>query len=425
MKQARYFGRAQSGFTFVELSFIIIVMGMIAMVVAQVVPAMRRSSATAETVRNLTNVEFSLQSFAAINGRLPCADTTGSGLENASVDANGNKYCAAAAVIGKLPYITLGYASPLVNADGYDFKYALYSGHPTDPTDLRDTASLGAKTERYRPSIGVYTPPVTLTDKSYAMTTRNYRLDFCQGLRAGMKQVASKTTDSQYLYVKTTGLASMNVAYVLVDPGVGNMGLNADGDRFDGLNHSVTPADPGFEHPNRPQSIAYDDRVVVGYFDQMWEALGCTANMATAGRALPNVETMLALLKQSSDDYATQMDIAVDMAYADNFTAGANIAMATTGLLSAGAAMATAIASAINTMGVTSGAAVSAGIAIGLNTASLAVAIANQVFTVRNYNAFQDYQTKFGTLVSTKLNPLYDSVKADVETGLNNVYSDK
>ena len=423
MKQIRYFGRSQSGFTFVELSFVIIVMGMIAMVVAQVVPAMRRSSATAETVRNLSNVEFSLESFAAINGRLPCADTTGTGLENALVDGSGNKYCPATAVIGKLPYITLGYATPLVNADGFDFKYALYN-KPSGT--LRGTASLGARAERYQPSIGVYPSPVTLTDKSYAtMTNRNYRLDFCQGLRAGMTQVASKTTDTNYLYVKTQGLASMNVAYVLVDPGVGNMSLNANGDRFDSLNHSATAADPGFEHPNRQQSITYDDRVVVGYFDQMWEALGCTANMATAGRALPNVETMLALLKQSSDDYATQMDIAVDMAYADNFTAGANIAMATTGLLSAGAAMATAISSAINTMGVTSGAAVSSGIAIGLNTAALALAIANQVFTVRNYNDLQSYQTKFNTLVSTKLNPLYDSVKADVEAGLNNVYSDQ
>ena len=157
----------------------------------------------------------------------------------------------------------------------------------------------------------------------------------------------------------------------------------------------------------------------------MWESLGCSANMATAGRALPNVETMLALLKQSSVDYHTQLDIAVDMAFADNFSAGAGIALATTGLLSAGAAMAVDIASAINTFGVTSGAAVSAGIAIGLNTAALAVAIANQVVTVLNYNDFKSYRTAFETLVSTKLDPLYSSVQSDVAAGLNNVYSDQ
>jgi prepilin-type N-terminal cleavage/methylation domain-containing protein len=396
--------RRQAGFTFIELSFVIIVMGMIAMLVAQVVPAMRRSSATAETVRNLSNVELSLQSFAAINGRLPCADTDNDGLENAS---------GSCAVIGKLPYRTLGYSSPLVNADGFDFKYALY----VNPgSALRDKAMLGNNTERYRPSIGVDTPPVTLTDKTYTLSNR--RLDFCQGLRAGMD--AGFT--ASYLHVQTPAGGRKNVAYVLVDPGVGDMDLN--GDVFDGLNSSATVSLPRFEHPNRQQSMTYDDRVVVGYFDQMWESLGCSANMATAGRALPNIETMLALLKQSSVDYHTQLDIGVDMAFADNFSAGAGIAMATTGLLSSGASMATDIASAINTFGVTSGAAVSAGIAIGLNAAALAVAIANQVVTVLNYNAFKGYRTDFETLVSTKLNPLYTSVQTDVANGLNNVYSD-
>ena len=396
--------RNQGGFTFLELSFAIIVMGMIASLVAQVVPAMRRASATAETVRNLSNVEFSLLSYASIHGRLPCADTDSDGLENTSATCAG---------MGKLPYRTLGYASPLVNADGFDFKYALY----VNPgSDLRSKAALGSNTERYRPSIGVNTPPVTLTDKQL---TGNGRLDFCQGLRAGMDAGFS----DGYLHVQTEGGNKKHVAYVLIDPGVGNMDLI--GDLFDGRNGTASLATPRFDHPNRQQSLTYDDRVVVGYFDPMWEALGCSANMATAGRALPNIETTLALIKQSMADYDTQLDIAVDMAFADNFSAGAGIAMATTGLLTAGASMATDIASAINTFGVTSGAAVSAGIAIGLNTAALAVAIANQVITVKNYNDFKGYQTEFRTLISSKLNPLYTSVQADVAAGLTHVYSDQ
>ena len=399
--------RRQAGFTFVELSFVIIVLGMVAMLVAQVVPAMRRASATAETVRTLTNVEFSLLSFAAINGRLPCADTDSDGLENGSG--------ATCAVMGKLPYRSLGYSSPLVNADGYDFKYAIYVNAGSA---LRDKAALGSAVSRYWPSVGTGAT-VTLTDKSYTLTAPNYRLDFCQGLRAGM----DATFSDSYLHVQTLGGNKKHVAYVLVDPGVGNMDLV--GDLFDGRNGTASLAVPRFDHPNRQQSMTYDDRVIVGYFDQMWESLGCSANMATAGRSLPNVETTLALITQSLDDYDTQLDIAVDMAFADNFSAGAGIAMATTGGLSAGAAMATDIASAINTFGVTSGAAVSAGIAIGLNVAALAVAIANQVITVQNYNDFIGYQTEFRTLVRDKLNPLYLSVQADVAAGLNNVYSDQ
>jgi prepilin-type N-terminal cleavage/methylation domain-containing protein len=397
----------QAGFTFLELSFVLIILGMIAALMSQVVPAMRRASATAETVRNLTNVEYSLQSFAAIHGRLPCADTTGDGLEDGA-----GLTCA---VIGKLPFATLGYSGPLVNADGYDFKYALYN-NPGNSTP-EGTPLLGSNvTARYLPFVGRGSP-VTL--QALRRTGTSDRLDFCQGLRAGMDAVF----DDRYLYVETLGGNKKHVPYVLVDPGVGNMDLA--GDMFDGLNGSSTAKNPQFDHPNRPQSITYDDRVVVAYFDQMWEALGCSSNMATAGRAHPNIETTLALLEQSMVDYHTQLDIAVDAAFADNFSAGAGIAAATAGLLTAGASMSTDIASAINTFGVTSGAAVSAGIAIGLNTAALAVAITNQVFTVLNYNDFKDFRTNFNTLVSTKLDPLYESVKTDVDRSHSKVFSDQ
>lgn len=394
----------QRGFTFLELSFVLIILGIVTSLMAQVVPAMRRASTTAETVRNLTSVEFSLQSFAAINARLPCADTDSDGLENTSPSC---------AVIGKLPYLTLGYSGSLVNAEGYDFKYGLYHR----PGLLREEALLGERTERYQPSIGVSTPLVTLTDKAF--TVRNGRLDFCQGLRPGMEA----SFDDRYLHVETGGGNKKHVAYVLVDPGVGNMNLTDD--LFDGFNESASSTKPRFEHPNRKQSLVYDDRVVVSYFDQMWEALGCSANMATAGRAHPNVETTLALLKQSMGDYRTQLDIAVDIAFADNFSAGAGIAAATTGLAGSIASMATDIASAINTAGVTSGAAVSAGIAIGLNAAALAVAISNQAVTVLNYNEFKSFRDKFDVLVRNKLDPLYGSVKDNVQRSGSLVFSDQ
>ena len=405
MKKISFMRNQQAGFTFLELSFVLIVLGMIASLMAQVVPAMRRASATAETVRNLTSVEFSLQSFAAINGRLPCADSDGDGFENGSG--------ASCAVVGKLPFATLGYSAPLMNADGYDFKYGLYN-NPGNNTPA-GTALLGSNTDRYRPAVGKGTPVTLQSDRR---TGTSGRLDFCQGLRAGM----DLTFDDRYLHVQTNG-NKKHVAYVLVDPGVGNMDLA--GDMFDGLNGAATSALPRFEHPNLKQSVMYDDRVVVAYFDQMWEALGCSANMATAGRAHPNIETTLALIKQSMVDYRTQLDISVDSAFADNFSAGAGIASATSGLLTAGASMSTDVASAINTLGATSGAAVSAGIAIALNTAALVVATTNQVYTVLNYNDFKRFRNDFDTLVSTKLNPLYESVKADVDRSGSLVFSDQ
>jgi prepilin-type N-terminal cleavage/methylation domain-containing protein len=404
MKQRNRLSVRQRGFTFVEISAVLILLGMVSAILAQVVPAMRRASLTAETVRQLSAVQSGLQAFSAIHGRLPCADTTGDGLEDASPSC---------ATTGHLPYLTMGHLQPLLNAEGYAFRYSLYQrGGDT----LRSTALLGSNMERYRPTIGAGAT-VTLSDKAY--TTSNRRLDFCQGLRAGM----DAGFDEQYLHVETPGGTRKHVAYVLVDPGVGNMDLL--GDRFDGRNGLATSALPRFDHPNRAQSITYDDRVIVAYFDALWQSMGCSGNMATAGRAHPNIETTLALFKQSSVDYATQLSIAVDAAYADNFSAGAGIASATAGLLGASAAIPTGIGSAINTFGVTSGAPVSAGIAVGLNAANLAVAIANQVFTVRNYDDFKAFQNEFNTLVGTKLDPLYSSVQTNVSRSLAKVYADE
>jgi hypothetical protein len=157
----------------------------------------------------------------------------------------------------------------------------------------------------------------------------------------------------------------------------------------------------------------------------MWQSLGCSGNMGTAGRAHPGIETTLALFKQSSVDYATQLDIAVDAAFADNFTAGAGTASATAASLSAGAALPTGIASAINTFGVTSGASISAGVALGASLAAVGVATANQVLTAKNNEDFKNFRTEFNTLVTTKLNPLYSSVQANVARSLAQVYADQ
>lgn len=395
--------RRQRGFTFVEISVVLLLLGIVSAIVAQIVPAMRRASLTADTVRQLSNVQSSLQAFAAIHARLPCADTDGDGLEEASP----------CATVGQLPYLTMGQVQPLLNADGYPFRYGVYDG---PAATLRSTAQLGRRTERYRPSIGSGST-VTLTDKAYADSNR--RLDFCQGLRAGM----DATFDARYLHIETTRSNRKHVAYVLVDPGLGNMDLL--GDRFDGRNGTASGSSPRFDHPNRAQSLTYDDRVVVAYFDALWQNMGCSGNMATAGRAHPNIETTLALIKQSSVDYATQLDIAVDAAFADNFAAGAGIASATAGLLSASAAIPTGIASAINTFGVTSGAPISAGVAVGLNAVNLGLAIANQVLTVQNFNEFKSFRDEFNDMVNTRLNPLYQSVQSNVSRSLAKVYADE
>ena len=408
MKPGPIFRRSQRGFTFLELSFVIIIFGMVAAVIAEVVPAMRRSSSTAETVRNIVNVQFSLESFAATHSRMPCADTDGDGVENVAPSCQ---------TVGTVPYLTLGHPAPLVNADNYPFKYAIYQ---RESANLRREASLGRAVERYQPSTGT---PVSATDLTVQLTNKSYgstnrRLDFCQGLRAGM----DLPYDARFLHV-VEGAGRSHVAYVLVDPGVGNMDLA--GDLFDGRNGTASAASPEFEHPSRAQSMAYDDRVVVTYFDQMWDALGCSATMATAGRASPNLETTLALFKQSAADYHDQLDIAVDMGFADNFAAGAAVATAAADLVKASGVLLIGIGSAMTTFGATSGSAVAAGVGVGLAAANIVLASVNLGLTVDNYEKLKERRADFETLVSTRLNPLYESVKIDVARSGDLVYSDK
>lgn len=401
----------QRGISFVELTFVVMLLGLIASLLAQLVPAIRRSAAQAESVQNLDQVDHALLAFAAIHARLPCPDTDGDGRENAP--------CVA---VGGVPYLTLGLSAPLLNGDGRPFRYGVYlKGLGT----LRNDAWLGVRGERYRPSIAQESASgVSLVDKAFVRSNR--RLDFCQALRAG-QDVTSANTDQNRLHIDAGGVLKA-VPYVLADPGIGNMDLDAGGDLFDGLNSSWTsgtPPLPKFEHPNRKRSIIYDDNVVVGYFDQMWERLGCSATMASAGRSLPNVESTMVLLKRSLDDYRVQLDIAVDIAYAENFAAGVGTAGAAAGLAGSVAAMSTDVASAINTAGVTSGASVAAGIAIGLNTAAVALAAANQVLVAQTYADYQALSTRFNTLISTRFNPLFTDVATRVQAGGEHVYSDQ
>lgn len=387
----------------------LVAMGAITAVATQVVPALRRSSTDAASVRQLDDAEAALLAFSAAHGRLPCPDTNADGFEDTGS-------CGA---VGGVPYATLGFSAPVVNAVGLPFKYGVYLN---PGTTLRTNANLSRSMERYRPSTGG--DPGSIGDVGLvdqAIASSNRRLDFCQALRAGM----SAGVNTQYLYIENHGLVSTrkNVPYVLVDPGTGNMDLLDD--QFDGYNAGATNAAPRFETPTRSRGLLYDDRVIVGYFDQMWERLGCSANMATAGRALPNVETTAALLKQSLKDYKDQLELASDLAYANNFSAGADIAGATADLAAAASDVSNNTSKVITTAGAAAAALTAAVSSVVLSTAALALAIANQVFTVQMYDGAKQDVRDMGTLVDTKFNPMYADIKANVQKAGERVYSNK
>ena len=400
----------QHGLSLIELSVTLVVLGLVTAVVVDVVPAMRRASVTAETVRNLDDAEVSLTTFAAIHGRLPCADSNGNGFENRD-----GELCQA--VVGRLPFATLGLGAPLINADGFEFKYALYHR----PGTLAGDGALGARKERYRSPVvvdGSGDDPATLGVLAFSDPGVNQRLDFCQGLRAGI----DASFDERYLHVNAPG-GNQHVAYVLVDPGVGNMDLLQD--EFDGLNATATNLLPRFEHPGRLPGLNYDDRVIAGYFDQMWEELGCTANMATAGRALPHLQSTAALFEQLLEDYDEQLDIARASAYADQFLAGAGLASAVAAAAHTASIIPTGVSAAMNTFGALAPAPVLAGVALGMHTAAIVMASTNMGITVDNYNRIKTHYENFQHLIEHRFDPLYVTIQDAVQTGGRTVYSDE
>lgn len=414
----------QTGYTFIELSIVLVVLGMVAMLVAFLYPSFKNLGMAASTARNLQQEREALIGFAYTYGRLPYADSDNDGLENAG-SASGN-----------FPYRTLGLSAPLRNAEGLNYRYGIYlrpdAGNPQNDADL------AVAKDRYYPVIAdgltlAGNPPKPLpTDSAWVdsgapvvatgvrpTTARRAQgntntLDYCQALSVAQQYPAEST--SLHVVSGALGGTRENIAYVLVDPGAADM--NVDGNRFDGVNATGL----AFENPTRGASLIYDDKVEVGFFNDVWERMGCAGLLSTSGHAHPNVLSTTDMLRQSMQDLKYQVRLMVDMAAADNLQAGASVASAAAGLATAVANMSTDVASAINTAGVTSGAAVSAGIAIGLNTAGVAIAAVNLAFTIQNESNVRAMYNNLEPLI-VQLETLHNSVKVNVQAGDGDAFS--
>jgi hypothetical protein len=275
-------------------------------------------------------------------------------------------------------------------------------------------AALGAAVDRFQPSIARLTSgAVIMTPVSLATSTQ--RLDFCQALRASMNNVSN----SGFLHYVSSSGAVTHVSYALVDPGAVDMDLS--GSPFDGRNRLSM----GYESILRGGDSRYDDSVYVTFFDQLWESQSCSGMLATTGRAHPALESMLSLATQAFEDYATQMDIAVDVAYADRFSAGAAVASGASAVANAVGSGLTGASSAINKAGATSGAviaATAAGVANGIATGLAAVALDK---TIANHNDMKALRSDLSALVSNKLHPLSNSVRSNVQDSGRKAYSNE
>lgn len=343
--------RRSRGMSLIEVSLVVLVLGFIALLLADLLPGFKRAAMQKESLRALATAQTAIRGFILINGRLPCPDSDGNGDEDRVGDG-------CTLPTGLLPYRTLGLGGPLENATGFPFRYGVY--HRSSGAVATD-AGLTRVIDRLQPQVAEGLPPAL----GPRLRGHANLLDHCAALQAG--QGLPTVTSQVHVALQTGSLdIAENVAYVLAEPGVADMDVN--GSPFDGSN----AADLRFEHPTRAPGRSYDDRVVVAYFTDLWEELGCSSLVASTARAYPNTESGLAMFRQSLRDYKDQLGLTREMAEADRLQEIASLAQGIGAVAVAAAALPIGVASSINTAGATSGSAVAAGIAIGLNVAATA-----------------------------------------------------
>lgn len=354
----------QNGLSMVELSLGLGLLGATALLMVALLPASQEAAREAEVSDRVSSVHAALEGFAFIHARLPWADANGDGREDVGT------------VVGRLPYITLGLGAPLRNPSGLAFRYGVYVR--PDAADPQQDVALTVPKDRFFPYIAeglLNSDPCPGTTDVFAPCGAERRLgkanslDFCFALGTALGQ----SINTGYLHVTANGIRE-HVAYVLVDPG--RRDANNDGSPFDGRN-SLISNNVEFEHPVTPASSQNDDTVYVRHFNALRERMGCTGVMAAVGHAHPNVETTVALFRQTMRDYTIQLGIAEEMAIADVLGATADVAGAASGLAGAVAAVPTTIASSLKSWGATAASAALAATAVALATANVVMAALN------------------------------------------------
>lgn len=212
-----------------------------------------------------------VRQFAVWNGRLPCPDTDGNGLED----------CGGGTQKGYLPYRTLGLAVIGYEA-GEQGSRALRYGVYRAAAD----SDLAVRGDRFKPT--------NADGTAYNLGNEN-SLDFCSALASA----AGNAQNNAYLHIAYTNGARSAMAYMLASPGVAD--ADSDGDRYDGLNGSSAA---GFNAPLTPVSTAYDDTTRGRGLNELYELLHCQVSQRSlnlAANAIALEEENIAFAQSNKD----------------------------------------------------------------------------------------------------------------------------
>ena len=217
--QSKGSNSSQAGFTLIEMAIVVVIAGIVISIIATVLPSLISSAKIKKAEAILEKVDYAVQGYIAANGRCPCPDTDGDGLENRIAGANPPADDTCSAYVGRIPYATLGISSGL-DAWQNPIRYGVYE-------DMIRTA---------RSTLCAQAP-----------------CSLC---------LADFVSNPDATWLRTNdGTNAVNVAYILASGGPKD--LDGDSDFFDGRNASATSTFE-FETPDRISAANYDDLLRVG-----------------------------------------------------------------------------------------------------------------------------------------------------------------
>ena len=343
--------QAQRGFSLWELAVLVGLLGLGMAAGLVFLKAQEISQRETERTALLAAADRAVVNFAVINGRLPCPDSAGGGVEN----------CAVGVHKGWLPAVTLGLDASAPARGVTRLRYIAYRGAGAD---------LATAVDRFSPAKWDYyaTPSAGTSFGAYSPAQISV-VDLCRGLTLASGDPASALTAHTGV-----GTARVNVAYALAD---GGSDMDGTGDQFDdALNPSATP---GLELPSRPADANYDDRVVAHGFANLSSLLNC----ATATRSLDAMGQAV----EVNNEVRSQAESTRLMAIIMSAMNGVKALVQTAKLVMSGIALGTAIAilsaavgalaGAIGTCFVLVGCALIPGYAAAVASAALGVALAS------------------------------------------------
>ncbi|MDG2526194.1 prepilin-type N-terminal cleavage/methylation domain-containing protein [Stenotrophomonas sp. HITSZ_GD] len=284
--------RRQRGFSLLELSVSLVVLGLVALLILRFLGQAQQEQRGTAQRELLQRADDALLAFAMINSRLPCPAAAG---------GNGEEDCGLGQV-GVLPYRSLG----LPDLGARRVRYGVLRRAASEASD---DADLAVSRDRFQPL-------AIVAQKSYIAMPTTYAhvngLDLCQALRTATRLAP----DAGYLHTTLPaqpGTLGRHIAYAVALPGDG---------AFGGQQASTSPA---FDSPQRASTPDFRDQVLAVGNEQLWARMRCGDNLSAGGHAHFNAALAASMLRTALYDYKQQLAVSKKLAEANVASAAAAI----------------------------------------------------------------------------------------------------